>query len=146
MGVAWYRKVLRARPRPGRRLFLRFGAVDYRAEVFVNGVRVLEHEGGHTPFGLDLTPFLGRPMEVLVRAEDDPLDPEAPRGKQALGSPGASSTPAPPGSGNRSGWSGCRKATSPPCASPRTSRPWAFTSRSRPGARGRRWRWPSSPG
>ena len=57
VGVAWYRKVLRAKPRPGRRLFLRFGAVDYRAEVFVNGVRVLEHEGGHTPFGLDLTPF-----------------------------------------------------------------------------------------
>jgi len=88
VGVAWYRKVLRAKPRPGRRLFLRFGAVDYRAEVFVNGVRVLEHEGGHTPFGLDLTPFLERPVEVLVRAEDDPLDPEAPRGKQALGEPG----------------------------------------------------------
>ena len=88
VGVAWYRKVLRAKPRPGRRLFLRFGAVDYRAEVFVNGVRVLEHEGGHTPFGLDLTPFLERPVEVLVRAEDGPLDPEAPRGKQALGEPG----------------------------------------------------------
>ncbi|WP_243090408.1 glycoside hydrolase family 2 protein [Thermus neutrinimicus] len=86
--VAWYRKVLRVKPRPGFRLFLRFGAVDYRAEVFLNGAKVLEHEGGHTPFALELTPFLGKPLEVLVRAEDDPLDPEKPRGKQALGEPG----------------------------------------------------------
>ncbi|RTH17664.1 beta-galactosidase, partial [Thermus scotoductus] len=85
--VAWYRKVLRIKPRPGLRLFLRFGAVDYRAEVFLNGARVLEHEGGHTPFGLELTSFLERPLEVLVRAEDDPSDPEKPRGKQALGEP-----------------------------------------------------------
>lgn len=85
--VAWYRKVLRVKPRPGFRLFLRFGAVDYRAEVFLNGIRVLEHEGGHTPFGLELTSFLGKPLEVLVRAEDDPSDPEKPRGKQALGEP-----------------------------------------------------------
>ncbi|MFN4071506.1 MAG: glycoside hydrolase family 2 protein [Thermus caldifontis] len=85
--VAWYRKVLRVKPRPGFRLFLRFGAVDYRAEVFLDGIRVLEHEGGHTPFGLELTPFLGRPLEVLVRAEDEPSDPEKPRGKQALGEP-----------------------------------------------------------
>ena len=87
VGVAWYRKVLRVKPRPGFRLFLRFGAVDYRAEVFLDGVRVLAHEGGHTPFSLELTPFLGRPLTLLVRAEDDPSDPEMPRGKQALGEP-----------------------------------------------------------
>ncbi|WP_135256712.1 glycoside hydrolase family 2 protein [Thermus caldilimi] len=87
--MAWYQKVLRVKPRPGLRLFLRFGAVDYRAEVFLNGARVLEHEGGHTPFGLELTSFLGGPLEVLVRAEDDPSDPEKSRGKQALGEPEA---------------------------------------------------------
>ena len=48
VGVAWYRKVLRAKPRPGRRLFLRFGAVDYRAEVFVNGVSVHRADSGYS--------------------------------------------------------------------------------------------------
>src|SRR5438045_582924 len=39
----------------GRRLILRFGAVDYRAIVWLNGERVGSHEGGHTPFSLDIT-------------------------------------------------------------------------------------------
>lgn len=85
--ACWYRKVLQPRPRPGWRLFLHFGAVDYRSEVYLNGAKVLEHEGGHTPFRLDLTPFLGGPLELLLRVEDDPQDPEKPRGKQALGRP-----------------------------------------------------------
>src|ERR1700741_4315635 len=34
----------------GQRLLLHFGAVDYRATVWVNGIVVATHEGGHTPF------------------------------------------------------------------------------------------------
>lgn len=56
-GVAWYwtRFALPALPGTSERLVLRFGAVDYLAEVWVNGVAVGGHEGGETPFELDAT-------------------------------------------------------------------------------------------
>jgi beta-galactosidase/beta-glucuronidase len=66
------------------RVILHFGAVDYHARVWVNGIPVVEHEGGHTPFWADITHALdpsGR-QRVTVRVEDDPHDLEKPRGKQ----------------------------------------------------------------
>ncbi|WP_329173045.1 sugar-binding domain-containing protein [Streptomyces sp. NBC_01477] len=83
--VLWYRRTLtRALPRHGNRLMLRFGAVDYRADVWVNGRHIARHEGGHTPFGADITDALSGDGEqtVVVRAWDDPHDLEQPRGKQ----------------------------------------------------------------
>jgi beta-galactosidase/beta-glucuronidase len=83
--VCWYRRAveLEARDR-GERLLLHFGAVDYAARVWVNGVLVAEHEGGHTPFSADITDALaGRDrLDVVVRAMDDPHDLAQPRGKQ----------------------------------------------------------------
>jgi beta-galactosidase/beta-glucuronidase len=71
---------------PGaERLHLRFGAVDYRARVWVDGSFVGEHEGGQTPFSFDITDVLdptSAEHTVVVRAEDDPLDAAQPRGKQ----------------------------------------------------------------
>jgi beta-galactosidase/beta-glucuronidase len=68
----------------GRRVLLHFGAVDYHARVWVNDVKVAEHEGGHTPFQADITFALTRPgpQQLTVWAEDDPHDLEKPRGKQ----------------------------------------------------------------
>jgi beta-glucuronidase len=57
-GLVWYQRSFEAQPRPGRRYFLRFGAADYRADVFVNGKRVGGHEGGFTPFALEVTGLL----------------------------------------------------------------------------------------
>ncbi|MBO0877806.1 MAG: hypothetical protein J2P19_30900, partial [Pseudonocardia sp.] len=83
--VVWYRRTFRADPGRGR-LLLHFGAVDYRARVWLNGRLVAVHEGGHTPFHADVTAALrtaGSGEQVLVvRAEDRPTDPEQPRGKQ----------------------------------------------------------------
>jgi beta-galactosidase/beta-glucuronidase len=58
--------------------------VDYRAQVWVNGQLVAEHEGGHTPFSADITDALRDESEqsVVVRAEDQPQDLTQPRGKQ----------------------------------------------------------------
>ncbi len=63
---------------------LHFGAVDYQARVWVNDVKVAEHEGGHTPFVADITFALNAtgPQRVVVWALDDPFDLEKPRGKQ----------------------------------------------------------------
>ncbi len=81
----WYRRTF-ARPdcRPGDRVLLHFGAVDYRATVWVNGALVAQHEGGYTPFSADITDVTGRigGDVVVVRADDDPLDLAKPRGKQ----------------------------------------------------------------
>jgi beta-galactosidase/beta-glucuronidase len=49
----------------------------------VGQARMAEHQGGYTPFSVDVTGFLGDgPCELVVRAEDDPLDLAKPRGKQ----------------------------------------------------------------
>ena len=83
--VVWYRRVVRIDPvGTGRRVLLHFGAVDYRAEVWVNGQLVARHEGGHTPFHADITDALGEGGDqvVVVRAEDPTDDPAQPRGKQ----------------------------------------------------------------
>lgn len=57
-GLVWYQRRFTAHPKVGRRAFLRFGAVDYRARVYVNGKFVGEHEGGFTPFAFEVTKLL----------------------------------------------------------------------------------------
>jgi len=86
-GVAWYRRsftVPDGFPK-GQRVWLRFGAVDWRADVWVNGQFVHKHEGGYTPFEADITKPLelsaGKPAVVVVRVYD-PTDPAQPVGKQ----------------------------------------------------------------
>ncbi len=81
----WYRRTFALPPAwQGRRVLLKFGAVDYHAAVWVNGRRAGEHEGGSVPFALDITPLVktGAPNAVVVRAEDSPTDRHQPRGKQ----------------------------------------------------------------
>ena len=83
--AVWYRRSFdRPELRPGERLLLHLGAVDYSAQVWVNGIRVCSHQGGYTPFHTDITDALtvAGAQEIVVRAEDDPLDLTKPRGKQ----------------------------------------------------------------
>lgn len=83
--VCWYRRrVDTPRLRPDQRFILHFGAVDYDATVFVDGMSVGRHEGGYTPFELDLTDAIAETesFELCVRALDDPHDLTKPRGKQ----------------------------------------------------------------
>jgi hypothetical protein len=83
--VVWYRRRFAAPARAaGDRVLLHFGAVDYAAQVWVNGQLAGRHEGGHSPFSFDITELLARadPAVLVVRAADDPADPYQPRGKQ----------------------------------------------------------------
>jgi len=80
--VLWYRRRFEAPA--ADRLLLHFGAVDYRAQVLVNGVEVARHEGGHTPFSADVTGAVrAAGNELVVRVEDPQRDPTIPRGKQS---------------------------------------------------------------
>ncbi len=81
---AWYnRQITLPAGWQGRRVLLHFGAVDYQSMVWVNGQMVGSHEGGNTPFQLDITPLLKTGANsITVRALDPPTDKSIPRGKQ----------------------------------------------------------------
>ena len=67
----------------GRRVLLHFGAVDWRADVWVNGVSLGRHEGGYTPFEFDVTSVLKKGDNTLRVRVWDPTDAGCqPRGKQ----------------------------------------------------------------
>ena len=81
--VVWYRRKF-AVPQEmrGKRVLLRFGAVDYLASVYVNGKLAGEHEGGYVPFALDITDLLcDGENDLCLRVQDEP-DRTQPRGKQ----------------------------------------------------------------
>ena len=67
----------------GKQILLHFGAVDWKADVWVNDVKVGEHTGGFTPFYFDITSALNKGNNQLVVKVWDPADRgEQPRGKQ----------------------------------------------------------------
>ena len=85
MSAVWYRRVVRIPQEwTGLRVLLHFGAVDFDATVWVDGVEVVRHRGGFTPFTADLgtSAVPGRSITVTVRARDSRHDLQA-RGKQA---------------------------------------------------------------
>ncbi len=65
-------------------IVLNFGAVDWKADVFVNDILVGTHQGGFTPFSFNITPYLtGKSGQKLVVRVWDPSDKGfQPRGKQ----------------------------------------------------------------
>jgi hypothetical protein len=80
-GVAWYWKEFAApaNPAPGGRTLLRFWQVDYQAQVWLNGVAVGSHEGGESPFVLDVSGAI-RPGETnrlavrVINPTHEPID------------------------------------------------------------------------
>lgn len=73
----------------GGRVLLHFGAVDYRAKVYVNAQFAGEHKGGYLPFSLDVTDFLHEGENELQLIVTDPSDTrQQARGKQKLKSGG----------------------------------------------------------
>jgi hypothetical protein len=84
-GVAWYRREL-AVPNhwAGHEVAVRFGAVDYRATIWLNSVEIGRHEGGYTPFELVIPPSALRSgANVLTLRVVDPADVRSiPHGKQ----------------------------------------------------------------
>jgi beta-glucuronidase len=54
-GTVWYKKSFDYNPDKNKRLFLHFGAVNYLADVYLNGNLLGKHEGGFTPFQFEIT-------------------------------------------------------------------------------------------
>ena len=74
---------------------LNFGAVDWKADVFVNDILIGSHQGGFTPFSFNITPYLtGKSNQKLVVRVWDPSDRGyQPRGKQTSNPEGIWYTP-----------------------------------------------------
>ncbi|WP_324756493.1 glycoside hydrolase family 2 protein [Sphingobacterium thalpophilum] len=54
-GTIWYARRFDAAKDRGGRLFLYFGAVSYRCRIYLNGQEIAQHEGGFTPFQVEIT-------------------------------------------------------------------------------------------
>jgi hypothetical protein len=82
----WYRRTFQTPKLNGGHLLLHFGAVDWRAEVRVNGKVVGRHEGGYDPFTFDITGAVRNagPNEIAVAVWDPSDSGPQPRGKQVL--------------------------------------------------------------
>lgn len=67
-----------------KEVLLHFGGVDWKAEVWVNDVKVGEHTGGFTPFYFDITSVLNKKgsNQLTVKVWDPTDRGEQPRGKQ----------------------------------------------------------------
>lgn len=65
-GTVWYARHFDAMRKEGIRQYLYFGAVSYRCNVYLNGNMIASHEGGFTPFQVEVTELLEEGDNFLV--------------------------------------------------------------------------------
>jgi beta-glucuronidase len=70
-GTIWYRKSFDYERRPNTRLFVYFGAANYFADVYLNGEKIGQHEGGFTPFNFEITKLVrGTGNSLIVKVDN----------------------------------------------------------------------------
>ncbi len=82
-GLAWYvRRTFVPSAWRGQRIYLRVGSACYLATVYVNGVVVGSHEGGHLPFSCDITEQVrwGAENTIAISVENELLPSRVPAG------------------------------------------------------------------
>ncbi|OPZ26352.1 MAG: Beta-glucuronidase [Bacteroidetes bacterium ADurb.BinA174] len=91
----WYQREFNVPDKwKNNKVLLHFGAVDWKADVWVNDIKVGQHSGGYTPFSFDITPALKKGANSLVVKVWDPTDQGyQPRGKQVNNPQGIWYTP-----------------------------------------------------
>ena len=94
--ILWYqRTIMVSKNRKGKKLLLHFGAVDWRSDIFVNGIKAGSHEGGYDPFTIDITSALkkGTKQQIAVHVWDPTDAGSQPHGKQVVKPEGIWYTP-----------------------------------------------------
>lgn len=70
-GPAWYRKTFKFTPIAGQRYVIMFEGANKQADVWLNDVKLGQHQGGYTAFGFDITKFLKEGVNTLsVRVDN----------------------------------------------------------------------------
>lgn len=79
-GSVWYKKSFNVpNYNTSKRYYLHFGAVNYRADVYVNGKKLGMHKGGFTPFNFEMTHLLKEKDNfVIVRVDNKRAADEVP--------------------------------------------------------------------
>lgn len=80
----WYRRSVDIASTPEKRTLLNFEAVDYRCDVWLNGEHAGSHQGGNTPFSLDVSKAVQPGANELIVRVEDPTGDWQLRGKQVL--------------------------------------------------------------
>lgn len=81
--ILWYKnRFVLPEMMQGKRVLLRFGAVDHACRVFLNGQQVGSHVGGYASFAIDITPWLKEGENEVCLRVTDTRDTAQPRGKQ----------------------------------------------------------------
>ena len=83
----WYTRTINCNPKPGERILLHFGGVDFRTMVFIGHTEVTDvpHEGGQNPFTLDITDYVKNGENELTVCVWDPTEDFVnSRGKQSF--------------------------------------------------------------
>ena len=70
-GTVWYKKSFDYRGKPDTRVFVYFGAANYFADVYLNGEKIGQHEGGFTPFNFEITKLVRDTGNFLVVKVDN---------------------------------------------------------------------------
>jgi beta-glucuronidase len=70
-GTIWYKKSFDYLTKKNTRIFLYFGAVNYKAEVYLNGKKLGTHLGGFTPFNFEITDQLKEQNNFLIVKVDN---------------------------------------------------------------------------
>jgi len=70
-GTVWYKKSFDYQRKPDTRLFVYFGAANYFADVYLNGEKLGQHEGGFTPFNFEITKLVRDTGNFLVVKVDN---------------------------------------------------------------------------
>lgn len=72
----WYTRKIVCDPKPGERILLHFGGVDFRTMVFIGHDEVTDvpHEGGQNPFTLDITDYVKKGENELTVCVWDPTE------------------------------------------------------------------------
>ncbi|AOW21970.1 glycoside hydrolase family 2 protein [Urechidicola croceus] len=65
-GIVWYKKEFTHTTKSNKRNFIHFGAVNYVADVYLNGEHIGSHEGGFTPFQFEITDKIKSGKNALV--------------------------------------------------------------------------------
>ena len=86
IGAIWYHRSIEVPAEwAGRKVLLHFGAVFYRAEIYVDGAYAGQHVGGSVSFALDVTRFVraGGTHDLMVAVTNDLWSGAQPIGKQS---------------------------------------------------------------